>query len=278
MTTSHALTGNVKTIIGTGASAITAAISTNLGDVALVDLDGQAVHLPGRTPVTVANDGTFTVTLIATDSSGINVLDGTLRYTLHVAYRDAQGKRRDWNSGPFELTADTDLSHVAGTGVAVDVDQSAALVGSLVSQAVAPVTTAVDDLAADTLPDADGWPLYLYGASYSVVNQTAGPFFTPGEHYAQLLAAKAAAGAVTSYGVNGRRALDVALTLLNGEAMSGITGIIAAGKWPGTPARSGLVVHDALGNDVMNQAAMNAASITVAAIAGSAYLDYLKQH
>lgn len=276
MTTSYTFTGNIKDVVGAGATAVKASIGTNLeDDVALVDLDGQTVHLPQRSPITIAADGTFSVTLIATNSTGINVLGEALRYTLYLGYRDAQGKRRDWNSGPFEITANTDLSAVAGTGITVDVDASAALVGSLVTQAVAPVAESVDTLASQTTPLAASWPIYNYGASYSTLNQA---YFAAGEHWSELLAAEVGAGAVTSYGVNGRRALDVALTLLaGGTGMAGITGVIAAGAWPGTAARSGLIVFDGPGNDIMNQAAMNGASITVQAISGTTYLNYLKQ-
>lgn len=283
MTTSYTLTGTLRTVSGEDASAITASIGTNLpDDVALVDLDSHPVHLPARTPVEIAADGTFSVTLIATDSVGTNILGDTLRYTLYVSYRDAEGKRRDWNSGPFELTANADLSAVAGTGIAVDVDASAALVGSLVTQAVAPIEADIEAAVADidilaglTTPQAASWPIYSYGASYSTLGQA---YFAAGEHWTQLLAAEVGAGTVTSYGVNGRRALDVALTLLSGgSGMAGITGVIAAGAWPGTAARSGLVVFDGAGNDIMNQAAMNLSSITVQAISGTTYLNYLKQ-
>ncbi len=134
---------------------------------------------------------------------------------------------------------------------------------------------AFGELDAIARPTAAGWPTSNYGASGSTLDQV---FFGPGEHWTQLLAAELGGGAVTSYGSNGRRALDVAVTLLSGVPMSGQTNMVAAGRWPGTAARSGLVVHDAIGNDAMNQAAMNAASITVVAITGTAYLDYLRQH
>ncbi|WP_028654886.1 hypothetical protein, partial [Nocardioides sp. J54] len=293
MSTYRTLTGDLRDVARTAEADVTATVRTNQGNRAIVDRDTGRVFLPGTSHIDVRSNGTFRVELLDSHSPDTNV-DGPIQYAIDVRHAG-----KPWTSGWFELTADTDLADVVAvdfipatlldgvdaalagelakpdseSGAAVDtraaaVATSAAVVAA--EAAVAPLATAVDDLAADTLPDADGWPIHLYGASYAVVNQTAGPFFTPGGHYAQLLAAKAAAGAVTSYGVNGRRALDVALTLLNGQPMSGITGIIAAGKWPGTATRSGLLVHDALGNDVMNQAAMNAASITVAAITGSA--------
>lgn len=94
--------------------------------------------------MTVASDGTFTTTLLATNSAGINVLDGTLRYVLNVTYRDADGKRRSWSSGYFALTAATDLSGVAGTDVAATVDDVAAMVSSLVLQEVQDHTPGID--------------------------------------------------------------------------------------------------------------------------------------
>lgn len=137
MTTFHTFTGDLRPIVGAGATSIKAAIGTNLpDDVALVDLDNQTVYLPRRAAVDLASDATFSEQMVGTNSTGINVLDGNLRYTLYVSYRDADGKRRDWDSGPFELIAAADLSAVAGTGIAVDVDSSAALVGTLVEQAV----------------------------------------------------------------------------------------------------------------------------------------------
>lgn len=130
-------------------------------------------------------------------------------------------------------------------------------------------------LEAATQPNASSWPIYSYGASYSTLGQS---FFTAGNHWTQILAGKVGAGAVTSYGVNGRRCLDITNHLLQGVGMSGISGIVAGSKWPGTSSRSGLIVHDALGNDIINQAAMNGGSITAVAISGTDYLNYLKQH
>lgn len=144
MTTSYAFTGNIKDVVGAGATAVKANIGTNLGDLALVDLDALAIRLPERAPVTVASNGTFTTTLIATNSAGINIPDGALRYILYVSYRDAQGKRRDWNSGYFALTANTDLSAVVGTDVVVEVDAASAMVTSLVEQAVQDHTPGIE--------------------------------------------------------------------------------------------------------------------------------------
>lgn len=133
---------------------------------------------------------------------------------------------------------------------------------------------ATDLELAQATPRAASWPIWVYGASYATHGQA---YHTAGKHWTQELAARAGAGTVTSYGVNGRRALGVTLALLNEQPMSGITGIVAGAKFPGTATRNGLIVFDQLGNDAFNQAAMNAASITVQAITGTTYLNYLKQ-
>lgn len=119
-----------------------------------------------------------------------------------------------------------------------------------------------------------GLPIYSYGASYSTLNQA---YHTAGQHYLQQVSSRYGGGAVTSYGVNGRRALDIANHLLSGVGMSGVNSVVAGAIWPGVSLRNGLVVHDALGNDIMNQAAMNGGSIIVAAISGTNYINYLKQ-
>lgn len=133
-------------------------------------------------------------------------------------------------------------------------------------------------------PYLTSWPIYAYGASYSTLDQA---FHTAGAQWMQLLAGEAGGGAVTSYGVNGRRALDVAAALMNTTGgLVGITGpagtaaLVSGSTWPGTSNRSGLVVFDQLGNDAMNQAAHNTGSITVQAITGGlsgTYMSYLKQ-
>lgn len=120
-----------------------------------------------------------------------------------------------------------------------------------------------------------GQNIYSYGASYSTLNQS---YHTAGKHWTQLLASGYNGGTVTAYGTNGRRALHVANTLLNSSGgMSGVTGMVAGGTWPGVSARPGLLIHDALGNDIMNQAALNVSSVTVVAITGTTYINYLKQ-
>lgn len=136
MTTTYTLTGKLPDVIGNDSVSVSATLGTNLGDVALVDLDNNETRLPGLAAITLDANLAFTMPLIATNSTGTNVPDGSLRYIVRVEYRDGLGARRSWNSGYFALTANTDLSDVAGTDVVADVDPAIAMIGSLVDQAV----------------------------------------------------------------------------------------------------------------------------------------------
>lgn len=194
MTTTYAFAGNVKDIAGAGATALTAALGTNLGEgVPLVDLDNGVVRLPERAPVELAADGTFTQTLIASNSAGINILDGTLRYILYLSWRDASGKRRDWDTGYFALTTNTNLKSVAGTDVAINVDQAAAMVATLVQQEVESHTpgielgsvtrtsnaTSTTVLSTNTAGDIGGLSLTITGQGRPVDVR----FFAPGVYH-----------------------------------------------------------------------------------------------
>lgn len=123
MTTEHTLTGNILDLIGSAdPSRVTlATVDTNL-ETALVDYDNNEVRLAGPKQLSIATDGTFSIDLIATDSTGTNVLDDSLRYVVRVLYKDATGRERSWDTGYFELTADADLSDKAGSGVSIPVD------------------------------------------------------------------------------------------------------------------------------------------------------------
>lgn len=143
MTTTFTLTGNLVNLIGGEVKATAVWLGTNLGRMALIDLDNNKTHPPGLARLDVSA-GVFSAELIATDSTGINVLDGSLRYIVYVEYSDGRGGKPTWNSGYFELTADTDLSDVAGTSVAVDVDDVTGMVSSLVEQAVQDHTPGIE--------------------------------------------------------------------------------------------------------------------------------------
>lgn len=124
MTTSYTLTGDLASLLGGDIKApkhVKVTLSTNLGDVALVDLDANEVRLSGTTRVDLTDDLTFSLSLIATNSTGTNVTDGTLRYKVDAIYRDANNRERTWTSGYFTLTADADLSDKAGAAGDLDV-------------------------------------------------------------------------------------------------------------------------------------------------------------
>lgn len=123
MTTEHTLTGNLADLAGssTPSRIILATIDTNLNGEALKDYDNNEVRLDGPKQLVLATDGTFSIDLIATDSTGTNVLDDSLRYIVRVNYKDATGRTRSWDSGYFDLTADADLSDKAGSDVTIPV-------------------------------------------------------------------------------------------------------------------------------------------------------------
>jgi hypothetical protein len=122
---------------------------------------------------------------------------------------------------------------------------------------------------------ATGYATYLYGNSYSTL---AAPWFTTGKHYAQLAAEALGGGTVTSYGVSGRRIIDICSTLVNGAGIFGVNNVIAAGKWTSTTARPGLVVLEGIGNDIGHYPDMTAAVANPTQItsANTRYLDGIK--
>lgn len=119
-------------------------------------------------------------------------------------------------------------------------------------------------------------PIYLYGNSLAVL--TGQTFYTLGKHYSQKVAAALRAQDPVSYAVGGRRILDVCSTLINGGALVGVTGQVAAGKWPGVSQRPGLVVIDSLQNDIPHYAAMNVSPLVPVALptANSNYINGIK--
>lgn len=116
MPTTCQLTADFADLLGADALGVVATIETNLpAAVALVDQDGNEIRMSGPTRITLSPGQSFDLTLIATDSPDINVIDGTLRYLVRLTYRDPSGNRRSWESGYFELTSDADLSDIAGS-------------------------------------------------------------------------------------------------------------------------------------------------------------------
>lgn len=125
MTTSYTLTGDLASILGGAVRPpriIRATIGTNLGDVALVDLDANQVRTSGPVRLELNDDLTFSISLIATNSTGTNIPSGTLRYLVNVEYADVGSQTTySWSSGYFELTTARDLSDVVGSDVAIPV-------------------------------------------------------------------------------------------------------------------------------------------------------------
>jgi hypothetical protein len=119
-----------------------------------------------------------------------------------------------------------------------------------ISDAIARSADVAADVAAlQAKPDADSWPIYVYGNSYSIL--TGAGFFTAGGHYTQKVAESLGAGAVTSYGIAAKRILDVIAALQNEAPFPGLTTTpVAGGLWPGTTTRNGLVVLDSIINDI----------------------------
>lgn len=114
----HTLTGNLRDVVPGGVStAYGAYIETNVpDDEALVGTGtdgGIAPSNVGRIPL--AADA-FTLQLLATDSTDLNVMPNTLRYRVHVEYgKPGQKGIFDWYSAWFELTGDANLKTIIGT-------------------------------------------------------------------------------------------------------------------------------------------------------------------
>jgi hypothetical protein len=117
LTTKHTLTGDLGTILDTEARSVFAKIRTNLTgtDAALVDLDAGVVMMRGSELIPLDSGRTFALDLIATNSTGTNITDDSLRYCVDVTWYDATGQMRTWTSGFFEHTTDADLSSKAGS-------------------------------------------------------------------------------------------------------------------------------------------------------------------
>lgn len=114
MTTSYTLSGSFRDIVGSEARGLMAFVDTNLGADALVDYDNNLVRLPGLARIPVNDDGTFSISLIATNSSGTNVPNGDLRWIVYAAWKGPEEAHR-WSSGFFELTSSLNLSDAVPT-------------------------------------------------------------------------------------------------------------------------------------------------------------------
>lgn len=131
MTTKHFLSGDLRDLgldaIGDRRAVVW--LVTNLpAGVALVDYDAGQVVLRGRKRIPLTGS-TFLTELIATDSTGTNVPDESLRYGVYVDhYEDGEAnKPTTWFSGWFTLTEDSTLAVKANSSVSalVDLDELA---------------------------------------------------------------------------------------------------------------------------------------------------------
>ena len=145
MGTTYVLSGDFADQLGDNLKSLTAYVRTNLpAGSALIDTTATAnsVRL-GTGKIDVAADGTFSVTLLGTANTGLNVAANTLRYEVVVEYVDPGSRgRKVWSSGFFELTANTDLKDVV-----VDVE---AIAVASASQYAAAAQASADQAAAIT--------------------------------------------------------------------------------------------------------------------------------
>lgn len=180
MTTTHTLTGNLSEAIGQPVTGRTVIVtwSTNLGDEPLVDIDNDVTYIPGPVRIHVNDDGTFSVDLIATNSSGTNVPDNSLRYTITAQYWSPAGMKKSWSLRNFALTTDADLSSLIGTA-----DPPASVANQYLQQMQALVAE-VEEITGGpvAIPYLEGVPMYIYGDSYTQIEP---PDATPGPQVAR---------------------------------------------------------------------------------------------
>lgn len=116
--TRYTLTGDFGDIVGDefNVKSVKAFLSTNLpAGQALVNLTDNEIQV-GAKELTLDTSGAFSVSLIASDSADTNIASGTLQYRVTFSYVNPSTRTRDtWDSGYFALTANSDLSDVAGT-------------------------------------------------------------------------------------------------------------------------------------------------------------------
>lgn len=137
MATRYTLTGNLCDLLGADASRIVATLRTNLGDKALVDLDTNKTAVKTTTRLDLDANGGFSISLIGTNSAGININGGTLRYCVDVRWFDSDGNPQRWTSGYFTLTGPADLATKISTATGPTYDALTARIQELANAAVA---------------------------------------------------------------------------------------------------------------------------------------------
>lgn len=111
MATRYDLTVDFNDLLGAEPSRISARLTTNLErGAAVMDETNQTVNL-NTGKVTVANDGTATLSLISTASTDLNIAADTLQYRL-TAEASVGRDRVTFDSGWFAFTAAADITEL----------------------------------------------------------------------------------------------------------------------------------------------------------------------
>lgn len=147
--TRYTLTGDFGDIVGDefNQRSVKAFLSTNLpAGQALVNLADNEIQIGAR-ELALDTSGSFSVSLIASNSADTNIASGTLEYRVTFSYVNPATRTRDtWDSGYFELTADADLSDVAGT-IAAPIAWRTAFIADM--EAIQAAAEAARDAAVD---------------------------------------------------------------------------------------------------------------------------------
>ena len=116
MASTHTLTGNVYDLTGAtlGATGVRVTVVTNLpAKSALIDKTTNSIHLGGKHADLDPSTGLFTIDLIDTSATDLNVAANTLEYEVRAEYvNPATRVRSTWTSGWFPFTADANLADI----------------------------------------------------------------------------------------------------------------------------------------------------------------------
>lgn len=150
MATRFTLTGNLDglTVDGLGAAGQAHGyIRTNLGpNTPLIDKTNNTVLL-GSAPVAISTTGEFSVELVATNSTDLNIDPNTLQYELVVEYVDEGARdRRTWASGWFSLTTNADISDLSTATSPTAITVDGAVLAAQISDPGTTTRAALDDL------------------------------------------------------------------------------------------------------------------------------------
>lgn len=116
MASTHTLTGNVYDLTGAtlGATGVRVTVVTNLpAKSALIDKTTNSIHLGGKHADLNPSTGEFSIDLIDTSATDLNVAANTLEYEVRAEYvNPATRVRSTWTSGWFPFTADANLADI----------------------------------------------------------------------------------------------------------------------------------------------------------------------